>query len=266
MTATLPPSPKPSMPAPRPPVLPMFYRELVTLDSSLHQGYGLRPQAQFQAAQTANAVPLGVSEFVVAASHYPIVFSPQEENAFPIAVTAIVEGRNLFVNEQGQWLEGSYLPAWLRRYPFWLQPDADGQNAQLSFDPSAGQLVPLQEASDARPLFDYQGQPNQTLLAVVQLCKLCVADAQQTHAFVQALQQHQLLVPRQASVPLVAGAAPYTLSGFRAVDMDRYRQLPDAVLAEWARNGWAALVAVHDMSMQHNWQRLLSLHHQLNRG
>ena len=70
--------------------------------------------------------------------------------------------------------------------------------------------------------------------------------------------------PRQVSVPLTAGAAPYTLSGFRAIDMDRYRQLPDAVLAEWARNGWAALVAVHDMSMQHNWQRLLALHHQLN--
>ena len=93
----------------------MFYRELVALDPALHQGYGLRPQAQLQAAQAANAVPLGVSEFVVAASHFPIVFSPQEENAFPIAVTAIVEGRNLFVNEQGQWLEGSYLPAWLRR-------------------------------------------------------------------------------------------------------------------------------------------------------
>ena len=259
---SLPPQPKPAPQAATQSHLPMFYRELVALDPAHHLGLGLRPNPPLHAAQAANAVPLGISEFVVAASHYPIVFSPQDATAFPIAVTAIVEGRNLFIDANGQWLAGSYVPAWLRRYPFWLQPDADGQNAQLSFDPSANLLVPLQNAADARPLFDYQGQPNQALQEVVQLCKLSMADAQQTAAFMQALQQYGLLVQRQVSVPLVAGAAPYVLSGFRAIDMDRYRQLPEPVLAEWARNGWAALVLVHELSMQHNWQRLLALHHQ----
>ena len=242
----------------------MFYSDLVRIDPALHLGYGVRPVADFSTAKTANAVPLGISEFWQASAYYPIVFGPKGGSAFPVAVTALIQGRNLLVDEQGQWLADTYQPAWIRRYPFWMQPDEDGANASFWFDPAAGRVVPLQEFADASPLFDYKGDPNQALLDIVSFSQQCMGDAQQTMAFMKALEEHQLLVERAATIELTPGAAPYKLSGFRAIDMDRYAKLPDNVLAQWARNGWAALVSLHVISMQHNWKRLLVLHHMVH--
>lgn len=241
----------------------MFYSALTALDPANHLGWGIRAHASLAAAAKANAVPLGVGEFWQASAHYPIVFGPAGTSGFPIAITALVEGRNLFVQADGSWLAQTYVPAWLRRYPFWMQPDPDGQNASFWFDPSAQQVVPLHEYADARPLFDFQGNPNQALLQIVQFCQQCQTDANQTYAFMQALEQHRLLIDRQATLELSPGK-PYTLGGFRMIDMDAYHRLPDAVLAQWVRNGWASLVALHQLSVRQNWDKLLVLHRQIN--
>lgn len=245
------------------PAVPMFYRELTALDPAIHLGWGFRGQTNLSVAASANAVPLGAGEFWHACAHYPIVFGPAGAAGFPIVITALVEGRNLFVDGEGKWLADAYIPAWLRRYPFWMQPDPDGRNASFWFDPHAQQVVPLHEYADARPLFDYQGNPNQALEQIVQFCRQCQADANHTYAFMQALEQHRLLVDRQATVELSPGNS-YSLGGFRMIDMDAYYQLPDSVLAQWVRNGWASLVGLHHISVQQNWERLLMLHRSLN--
>ncbi len=246
-----------------PPAAPMFYRELTALDPAVHLGWGLRERPDLAAARAANAVPLGVGEFWHASACYPIVFGLAGATGFPVVITALVEGRNLFVDAQGQWLADTYVPGWLRRYPFWMQPDPDGRNASLWFDPHARQVVPLHEYADARPLFDHQGHPNQALEQVVRFCRQCHADTSQTAAFMRALEQHGLLADRQASMELSPGNT-YSLGGFRMIDMQAYHALPDPILAAWVRNGWASLVALHHVSVQQNWERLLALHRSLN--
>lgn len=241
------------------PPLPMFYRELQSLDPARHLGFGVRGTPNFRAACNANAVPLGISEFALAARSYPIVFGPAESAGIPIAVTALVEGRNLFVDAEGQWLPETYVPGYLRRYPFWMRVDGDGRSASFFFDPHAGQVVPLESDATARPLFDFQGQPNTALGEIVGFCRQCLQDEQMTRHFMAALERERLLVPRQARIELAPGQY-YELGGFRVVDMDAYHRLPDATLADWVRQGYAALVAVHQWSMANNWQQLLALH------
>ncbi|THU01945.1 hypothetical protein E9531_08050 [Lampropedia puyangensis] len=245
------------------PAAPIFYNSLTALDSTLHLGWGVRNQTCLLTAAKANAIPLGVSEFWYASAHYPIVFGPAGASVFPVAITAIVEGHNLFIDEQGEWAADTYIPAWLRRYPFWMQPDPDGENASLWFDPSAQQVVPLHEFADAKPLFDFLGNPNLALERIIQFCKQCQADTNHTYAFMQALEAHELLLDRQVSVELSPGNT-YSLRGFRVIDMAKYHQLPDAVLAQWVRHGWTSLIALHQVSLQHNWQKLLTLHRRLN--
>jgi hypothetical protein len=237
----------------------MFYRGFAVLDPVRHLGFGLRPRADLSATHAANAVPLGADEFWDASAHYPIVFGPAGAAGFPLAITAIVEGRNLFLDADGGWRAGAYLPYWLRRYPFWMQPAPDGQSASLWFDPQGGQVVPLHEFEDARPLFSPQGRAAPALEQAAHICRQALAGTQRTHAFMAALEHSGALTPRQVTVELAPGQ-PYTLSGFRVIDMDAYRQLPDATLALWARNGWAALAALHELSMQRNWASLLALH------
>lgn len=239
--------------------LPMFYRSLTALDPAIHLGWGVRSQPNFSTASEANAIPLGVSEFWHAGQHYPIVFSPAGVASIPIVITALREGRNLFINEKNQWLERVYIPGWLRRYPFWMKLSPDKKRAGVWFDPSSKHLVPLHEDEEAQPLFDYTGKPNQALERIMAFCKQCDADAAHTASFMQALEKHHLLVDRTATMELSPGT-PYTLNGFRLIDIEAYHRLPDDILAQWVRNGWASLVELHRLSVLHNWSKLLSLH------
>ena len=252
----------PSPQALTPPPLPMFYRELQPLDPQRHLGCGVRTGRNFMAAAQANAVPLGVSEFPWASRHYPIVFGPEGPGGIPVAITAVVEGRNLFVDAQGAWEPGVYVPGYLRRYPFWAQVDPQSQQAHLWFDPQAGAVVPLQDDGDARPLFDFRGQPNAALNEIVQFCLQCLQDEFATAQFMAALHRERLLVDRHARIELAPGRF-YELGGFRTVDVEAFHKLPEATLAQWVRNGWAALVAVHHWSLTYNWQQLVALHHRM---
>lgn len=239
--------------------LPMFYRTLERLDPERHLGMGLRGRGQFAHIRNANAIPLGTSEFAVAAAHFPIVFAPAAKGAIPIAVTGVMEGQNLFVDQSGHWDSAAYLPGYLRRYPFWMTVEDDGQSGSLWFDSQTPDIAPLKDDSQARPLFNFQGEANDALLEIMQFCRLCLQDEYATAQFVAALEKENLLVQRQASMSFATGGT-YELTGFRAVDEQAYLQLPDATLASWVRNGWAALIAVHLWSMANNWTRLLARH------
>lgn len=241
----------------------MFYGALEELTPDQHLGYGVRPQHTLATARQANAVPLGVGEFGNACHHYPIVFGPAGATGFPVVLTALQEGRNLFIDAQDAWLAATYMPAYLRRYPFWMQVDGTGQNAQILFDPQAGKVVPLHTYADAQPLFDYAGQPNRALLQIVELCQQSLQDEANTRFFMAALEEEKLLVDRQARLELAPGQY-YELGGFRVIDMEAYRKLPDATLAHWVRMGWADLVTLHGLSVAHNWEHLSVLHRQLN--
>ncbi|UBB15761.1 SapC family protein [Comamonas odontotermitis] len=243
------------------PSLPMFYRGLQSLEPKRHWGFGVRGVSNFSAVAKANAVPLGISEFALAARSYPIVFGPAVSAGIPVAVTALVEGQNLFVDADGQWLPETYIPGYLRRYPFWMRVDDEGRSASFFFDPYAEKIVPLECDATARPLFDFRGQPNTALGEIVNFCRQCLQDEQMTQRFMAALERERLLVQRQAHIELAPGQY-YELGGFRVVDMDAYHRLPDATLADWVRQGYAALIAVHQWSMTHNWQHLLALHQQ----
>ena len=239
--------------------LPMFYKELEQLSPERHMGLGLTDRPNFSTARQANAVPLGISEFAFAARDYPIVFGPAGLTGIPVAITALVEGRNLFVNDDGSWEKSAYVPAFLRRYPFWMTLEDEGRSASAWFDPQAGYLVPLTENANARPLFDFTGQPSLALKEIAEFCQQAFHDEQATVPFLQALESEGLLVSQQANIELGNGKT-YQLGGFRVVDAEAYNNLPDATLAQWVRNGWAALIAIHHWSVTHNWEQLLALH------
>src|SRR5665213_2753356 len=96
--------------------LPLFYRRPAPLSALRHFGLSLSATDSFAFARDANAIPLNVSEFSLAARHYPIVFTPTDP-VTPVAVVGIAKSRNLFVDAAGKWLAGAYIPAYVRRYP-----------------------------------------------------------------------------------------------------------------------------------------------------
>lgn len=115
-----------------------------------------------------NALAVSVSEFTAACRDYPIVFSSPDNGASfaPVVVLGIGDGQNLFVNAGGEWDKASYLPAFVRRYPFCISKlYVDGQ-------PRGEHLVCIVKAYiDAQgiALFDAADQPTAQWQAIERL-------------------------------------------------------------------------------------------------
>lgn len=242
------------------PTLPPGYAVLEPLSAQEHLGWGLLPdRGCYPHAQGMSAVPLAVTEFAAAMWEYPIVFSGQGEAAVPIAMTAIAVGDNVFVDAQGQWQAGCHVPGLLRRWPFWMSVEQG--EAFFWMDTTSSRLVRLVDDADALPLFDYLGNPNEALSQVLLQMQQAARDEHATQAFMQALSAHGLLKPGKLELPL-PGYSSYQLDGFYVLDEARFNALPDAVLVQWLRNGWASLLGLHLQSMQRNWGRLQHMHFQ----
>src|SRR6185436_2186295 len=105
-----------------------------------------------------NAIPLTASEMAHAARTYPIVFSGAAPTV-PFAVVGLRDHENLFVDPQGVWRDDSYIPAYVRRYPFIFSEVPNSQQLVLCVDESADHFDAV---SSARPFFA-EGKPVEAL-------------------------------------------------------------------------------------------------------
>jgi hypothetical protein len=226
-------------PAKRP--LPLFYQDPRPLNATAHGQLRLKDGDQSFAART-NAAPLTVVEFASAARHYPVVFT-EGETPFPAAALGL--GPDNCLVAEGRWAEGVYVPAYVRRYPF-VFIEAGGDNLMLGIDVASDRVIDGGEEGAA--LFD-GGKPSALTEGAMAFCREFHAQHLQTRAFVAALAEHDLLVSRQADAKPADGR-PLTLGGFQVVDQAKFAALPDAVVLDWHRKGWLALVHFHLASLE----------------
>ena len=202
--------------------LPQFYRRPAVLQPARHGRLGLKEGAGCGFAREANAVPLLAAEMAAACRHLPIVFS-NEPLPQPLAVLGLRERQNLFVDAQGRWQAGVYVPAYVRRYPFIFAQDGARHELTLCIDEAAPQLV---ADGSGQPLFDAAGQPSATTRSALAFCRDYQAQHQLTRAFADALLTADLLVDQRAEASVAAGGAPLALQGFKVVDEARFKALP----------------------------------------
>lgn len=220
-----------------PPAQPLFYRSLEPLNATLHSALRLKA-GDFSFAAETPSIPIVVSEFAQASRHYPIVFASSD--ATPHVVLG-VEHRNVFL-DAGQWAQGTYIPAYARRYPFgYLR--IEGDRYILGIDFECGNLV----ENEGEPLFE-AGQPAGITQRALGFCEAFHNEAEATLAFMRALENRNLLIERRADVVLPDGRN-LALNGFKVVDAERFAALDAPTLAEWHTHGWLALVTLHLASL-----------------
>ena len=185
--------------------LPLFYKNLRPLSSSVHAGYRSRTTDKAPHFAKAHAIPLTVDEFVHAQRHMPIVFSTGE-NTVPLALTGLNEGVNVFVDDEGTPLHPFYIPAYVRRYPYVLaRLDPAAQELSLCFDPDS-ELVG--EYDDGLPLFD-DGKPTENLNNILKFCEDFEVAGQRTSAFLRELNELDLLIDGEVSIQPGDSAVPF---------------------------------------------------------
>lgn len=221
--------------------LPLFYRAPELLTAVAHGQWHLRDgDADFAAATP--FIPIVVSEIAAASASYPIVFAAAE--AQPIAVTGI-EQANLFV-EDGQWVEDAYVPAYVRRYPFGFIETVNPAGFALAIDTASDRI--LREGGEGAALF-VDGAPSDLTRQALAFCDAFQGDAAATRAFADALRAEDLLVEQRADVTLPDGAR-HGIEGFQIVDGEKFSGLSDALILDWHRRGWLALIHFHLASLQ----------------
>ena len=229
--------------------LPPFYRKPVVLDSRVHGGFSLKAGG-YGFAQDTISIYINAVEFGMASKFYPVVFA-EGERPTPVAILGLRQGRNLFVGSDGRWTPFTYIPAYVRRYPFILAGSRDAEKLGLCVDQDSGWLV---DGSD-NPLFT-DGKRTEIVEEALKLCTAFHRETLATEAFCQALKEHDLLVPTRADVSMASGEKS-SLSGFVVVDQDRFAALPDEVFLDWRKRGWLAVIYAHMLSGA-NWQTLVN--------
>lgn len=234
---------------------PPGYGRLVPLDRQRHAGLGLRPGLDHAWCSRINAVFVGAAEMSRAALDYPVAFLRESATGefAPVAVLGLHQDQNLFV-EGGRWRENTYIPAYLRRYPFCLVdiPSRDGQEAQ--------HLVCVQEdclTPSAAPLFDSRGAPTAAWQPLMQLLESIERARQQTRALCMRLEALQLLVPFDAVAVPRAGRQS-RLQGLHRVDEQKLQALSGRELRPLMKRGELRAVYAHLLSLE-NFGRLLDL-------
>ena len=87
--------------APQQPQLPMFYNDLMPLNTRDHLKFRNRMLDTAPWLSKQHVVPLTGDEFIQAARHFPVIFS-SGDNPLPLALMGLNEGVNTFFDDDGK--------------------------------------------------------------------------------------------------------------------------------------------------------------------
>jgi hypothetical protein len=227
---------------------PMFYERPMPVSLSAHASFKIRAEMDFEFAAKSNTAPLTAPEFVLVARHYPIIFVGDQ--AIPTAVMGLKIDENLFVSSKGEWDAYSYVPAYIRRFPFILLGNQGDERLQLGVEETAQTNKP-----GARALFE-GGKETELLRQQLDMCEQFHNAYLYTREFSQAIIDTKLLEERELNVPISANETA-KLGTFNAVNEDKFKELPDATILEWRKKGFLHAVFFHLQSLN-NWEILLA--------
>jgi len=230
------------------PSLPLFYKDLMPLNSRDHITWSNRRSNTAKWLVGQHAIPLTADEFAQAQRNFPIVFS-QGEDPLPIALMGLNEGVNTFVDDEGTVKDPIYIPAYIRRYPFMLaRLDEKAENLSLCFDPTCGTVG---EFDDGQKLFDKDGKPTAETQQILDFCEQFEQAGVKTKAFVDTLKEHDLLMDSEISISQDENKdQPFIYRGFQMVDQEKLRALDTKVLKAWSDNGILPLIYAHIFSLE----------------
>lgn len=231
--------------APQATNLPLFYNDLTPLSSQQHAGWKNNPAERAPFLAKNHAVPLTIEEFAIAQRHYPIIFSAGE-NSVPLALMGLNEGVNTFVDDEGKLLRETYVPAYIRRYPWLLarlRPDSD--ELSLCFDPTFG-AVAAEGSGDELFAGD---QPSDVTKSILQFCEQFEQAGQQTTAFMKELSDLDIMMDGEVAIQQQGVEQPFVYRGFRMVDENKLRDLRGDQLRKISQNGILPLLYAHLFSL-----------------
>lgn len=187
-------------------------------------------------------VPALIEEFAAGLSQMPIAFLPGPSHPAAVFVTGVRPGTNLFVTAEGQWT-GSYVPAYLRRYPF-IMGDVPNGDPVLCVDASFEGL----NEDKGEALFSKSGEIEEPVRQALALAENYRIAAGNTEAFCAKL--HQLGLFRTVTLDAKLGKdRSSVVHGLLIVDEEAFDALPAETIAELHKDKFLKPIHAHLFSL-----------------
>jgi hypothetical protein len=247
-TADVSPEEKPE--AAEVPRFPLFYKSPRPVEAARHAKSGLIENMDVGFAADANAIPVNIVEFAVAARQYPIVFSTAEPS-LPVIVSGLRTGTNAFIGTDNTWAHGFYVPAYVRRYPFILMENTVKEQFILCVDENPGALTDGGE----RQLFNDYGKPSELTDRALEFCRAYHGQYEATRQFVAGLNEQDLLTENSTEIRLTDDRK-IKMQGYKVIDREKFDKLPDDVFLDWREKNWLPVIYSHLLSLS-NWLSVL---------
>jgi hypothetical protein len=232
----------------------LFYKNPEPLNLDSHGKLGLNPSpTPFAFAKAAHAVPLVVGEFGPASLSYPIIFAGADYQ--PLAVLGIRPNENLFLRDDGTFIPGNYVPAFIRRYPFVL---AHGGDDQLIVCIDRGADIVVENGQV--PLFE-NGELSAFSKQCMEYCTNFENDRRNTEQFVKLLRDLNLFETREVTItPQNPDGTPgevVKISEYFTPSEAKFKELPEATQLDFIRSGALQQMYLHWNSLA-LWERLIN--------
>ncbi|WP_258549199.1 SapC family protein [Thalassospira profundimaris] len=232
-----------------PAALPLFYSKPRAVLAERHGNMSLTPTSDFSFAANTNSVPIVATELPMVCKNYPILFTDGAQTQM-VALLGLRASENLMVDDKGNWTPGTYVPAYIRRYPFIFFENEEKSQYTLCVDEDAKTVVEGTE----NPFF-VDGEPSKMTQGALDFCRDYQAHYVATAEFLKAIREAGLLVENRADATLADGRK-LSLSGFKVIDEAKFNALDDETFLAWRKRGWLHLVYCHFIS-NGNWNALV---------
>ncbi len=229
---------------------PLFFNDPHPISKDRHGNAGLNKLDHVSFAAKTNSIPLNIVEFFDACKHFPIVFTTGEQPT-PVALVGIEDSHNYFVGDKGEWQQDTYLPAYIRKYPFILMEDQAADRWILCVDEKA----PNYAAKGAdMPFFTDAGESSEMTDNALKFSTSYQQQHNMTLEYCRALKENGLLSEKTSTLNLPDGST-MSLGGFAVIDEKAFANLPDNTFLEWRKRGWTAVTDAVLISGT-NWRQL----------
>ena len=232
----------------------MFYKRPEPLSLEKHRNLGVKQiSAPFSFLKGAHAVPITVSEFGVAATCFPIIFVGADKT--PVAVMGIRQNENEYVDASGQPDPDTYLPAFVRRYPFVFASDPKSDKLLLCVDTEA----PMVSSSPDVKFFDGD-QPSKFTQDAIEFCKEFERQRRATLEFVEMLDKASLFEQKSVAFTPRDGQGnagqQQKIADYWAISEEGLNGLAEGKFQDIRNTGALAAIYAHMVSLM-NWQRVI---------
>jgi hypothetical protein len=227
---------------------PLLYESPVAFTKEQHGQLSFLAQPpNFDFAARTNIIPLLINETSQAVRYYPLVFvpGPKDEPLVFAAMVGVGDGLNRFVESDKQWRPNTYIPAYVRQYPFLAVNTPDGKDTVLAIDTSAEWT----QVKGPVPFYGADGKPTERLEQTLAFSREFQLYAKRTTAMVQALQDAGVLEEGTLNLLPQGITKARSFSGFLIVSETKLNALSDENVLKLHKSGAMGLAYAQLLSL-----------------